>query len=169
MLSAKLICCLKAVSYTHLDVYKRQVLIRNTALPIKVPITAPKQTASIILSTVVIIFLLSLCQEIILIITCKIILCTGLAAKRLSVLNLLEIIQSTRNTLISVRVKGIEVNGCTAIHTAVYLAAVNDRLTVIINNAGCRCTVGIDEVCICICLVIRTLRISCLLYTSRCV
>lgn len=71
-----------------------------------------------------------------------------------------EIVQAAGDALVAVGVKSIEVDGCTAIYTAVYFAAVKDRLAVSIYNAGSRCTVGIDKVAVCVSRIIRTLQIA---------
>ena len=81
----------------------------------------------------------------------------GLAAKRFTVSNLLEIIETASNSLVAVAVKSVEVDGSSAVNTGIYFGSLKKRLTVCIHDARCRSAVRIDEICICICRIIRSL------------
>lgn len=67
---------------------------------------------------------------------CEIILCTGLAAERLTVTELLEIVQTAGDTLVAVGVEGVEVDGRSAVDTGVQLAGIENRLAGSIHNTG---------------------------------
>ena len=58
-------------------------------------------------------------QEILFILICKVILRTGLAAQRLAVTDLLQIVQAAGDSLIAVRIECIKVDACPAVHAAV--------------------------------------------------
>lgn len=84
-------------------------------------------------------------QEILIILVCKVILCTGLSAQRLTVTDLLQIVQAAGDSLIAVGIESIKVDARPAVHTAVNFRMVNDRLPVCVHNARSRGAVGIDE------------------------
>ena len=102
-----------------------------------------------------------LVEEIILIVcSCKVILSSGLAAERFTVADLLKIVQAAGDTLIAVAVEGIQVDAGSAVHAGVHFGALQDRLSVRIHDAGSRCTVGVDEVCVLVSFIIRSLQIT---------
>ena len=104
-------------------------------------------------------FSFQLGQEIVIILCREIILSPALAAKRLAVTDLLQVVQPTGNPAVAVAVERIEVDGSTAIHAGINLRTVNDRLPVRVNDTRSRGAVGVDEIRIRISLIIRSLRI----------
>ena len=107
-----------------------------------------------------------LVEEIILIVCrCKVILSSGLTAERFTVADLLKVVQTAGDTLVAVAVEGVQVAAGSAVHAGVYFGAFQNRLSVRIHDAGSRCTVGVDEVCILVSLIIRSLQIT---VTERC-
>lgn len=99
-------------------------------------------------------------QEIIIGNSCKVILCTRLATKRLAISDFLQVVQSTGNALIAVGVKGIEVNGSPPIYSAIDFAAVDNMVTVSIYEARSRCTIGVDEVTVCVGGIARSFQVT---------
>ena len=77
---------------------------------------------------------------------CEIILSTGLAAERSAIGNLLKVVQTAGDALVSVGVEGVEVDGSSAVDTGVKLAGIEDRLAGSIHDTGLRSAVGVDEV-----------------------
>ena len=59
-------------------------------------------------------------QEILFILICEIVLRTGLAAQRLSVTDLLQVVQAAGDSLIAVGIESIKVDARPAVHTAVH-------------------------------------------------
>ena len=70
---------------------------------------------------------------------------------------LLEIIETASNSLVAVAVKSVEIDGSSAVDTGIYFGPLKDRLTVCIDDTRCGSTIGIDEICICICRIVRSL------------
>ena len=89
----------------------------------------------------------------------KIILRAGLAAQRLTVMDLLQVIQAAGNPFIAIGIEGIKVDARPAIHPAVNLGSIQDRLAIRIHNARSRGAVGIDEIGICVGFIVRAFRI----------
>lgn len=54
-------------------------------------------------------------------------------------------------------VKSVEIDGSSAVDTGIYFGPLKDRLTVCIDDTRCGSTIGIDEICICICRIVRSL------------
>ncbi|OFA24674.1 hypothetical protein BW28_06045 [Clostridioides difficile] len=98
--------------------------------------------------------------EEVLIIVREIILRTGLAAERLAVTHLLEIVQTAGDTLVAIGVKRIEIDAGAAVHTGIHLGVVEDRLSVRIHDAGSRAGVGVHEEGIGIRLIVGTFQIA---------
>ena len=69
------------------------------------------------------------------------------------------------DTLVSVAVEGVEVDGCPAVNAGIYFGAFKDRLSVRIYDAGSCCAVGIDEVAVLVSLIIGSFQIT---VTKRC-
>ena len=105
----------------------------------------------------VVVVTLDLFKEIVFFIRSEINLSSGLATKRFTVSNLLEIIETASNSLVAVAVKSVEIDGSSAVDTGIYLRSLKDRLTVCIDDTRCGSTIGIDEICICICRIVRSL------------
>ena len=97
--------------------------------------------------------------EEILVLIRKVILRAGLAAQRLTVTDLLQVIQATGNPLIAIGIERIKVDARPAVHTAVNLGSIQDRLAVRVHNARSRGAVGVDEVGVCVGFIVRALRI----------
>ena len=84
-----------------------------------------------------------------------------MSSKRLTITNLLQIIQGAGNALVTVGVESIETDGCTAINTGVDLRVVNDWLSVGIDDTrSVVLVVGVNKVAVLICWVIWTLNIT---------
>ena len=113
--------------------------------------------SSITTACLVVVVTFDLFKEIVFFIRSEIILSSGLAAKRFTVSNLLEIIETASNSLVAVAVKSVEVDGSSAVNTGIYFGSLKKRLTVCIHDARCRSAVRIDEICICICRIVRSL------------
>ena len=58
-------------------------------------------------------------QEILFILICKVILCTGLAAQRLAVTDFLQIVQAAGDSLVAIGIESIKIDARPAVHTAV--------------------------------------------------
>ena len=112
---------------------------------------------SITTACLVVVVTLDLFKEIVFFIRSEIILSSGLSAKRFAVSKLLEIIKTASNSLVAVAVKSVEIDGSSAVDTGIYFGSLKDRLTVCINDARCGSTIGIDEICICISRIVRSL------------
>jgi sulfur carrier protein ThiS len=107
-----------------------------------------------------------LVEEIILIVCrCKVILSPGLASERFTVADLLKIIQTAGDTLVAVAVEGVQVDAGSAVNAGADFGAFQDRLSVCIHDAGSSCAVGVDEVGVLACLIIRSFQIA---ITKRC-
>ena len=70
----------------------------------------------------------------------------GAATERLPVTNLLDVAEATGDTLVAVRVEGIETQGNVGVHAGVHFAAVEDRTHTPIHDLGRGLTVRVDEV-----------------------
>jgi len=100
---------------------------------------------------------LDLFEEIVFFIRSEIILSSGFASKRFTVSNLLEIIETACDSFISVAVESVEIDGSSAVDTGIYFGSLKDRLTVCIDDTRRRSAVSIDEICICISRIVRSL------------
>lgn len=83
-----------------------------------------------------------------------------LAAERLTVTNLLQIVEAAGDSLVAGAIESIEGNAGTTAHTRVNLGTAHDRITVCVHNAGSSGSVRIDEVRIGVSGIIRSLQIS---------
>ena len=101
-----------------------------------------------------------LVEEILIVRSCKVIFCAGLAAKRSAVRNLLEIVQTAGDALVAVGVECVEVDGSTTLDTGIHLRTVNNLVAVSIYDAGSSSGVGIDEVAVSVDLIIGALCIA---------
>lgn len=102
----------------------------------------------------------SLCQEIIIVSCSKIIFCTGLATEGFAITDFLQIVQSASNAFIAVAVKGIEVDGRTAIDAGVDFRAFQDMLAVGIDDARLGSRIGIDEEAVLIGIIARAFQVA---------
>ena len=88
-----------------------------------------------------------LVEEIILIIHGReVVLSSGLASEGFAVADLLKVVHTAGDSLVSVAVEGVQVDAGSAVHAGVDFGAFQDRLPVRIHDAGSRCAVGVDEV-----------------------
>lgn len=106
-----------------------------------------------------------LVKEIVLFFGSKVILCTRLATKRLTVTNLLEIVKTTCDTLVTVAVESIKIDGSSTVNTGIYFGSLKDRLSVCIHDTRSSSTIRVDEVASLVSLIIRSFKIT---ITKRC-
>ena len=104
--------------------------------------------------------LLSLGEEIVIVFGVEVGGGTCLATERLTIAELLKVVQTASDATIAVAVEGVEVDGGSAVYTAVYFGASDDFVAVSINDTGSGSGVGVDEVCVCICGVVGSFGIS---------
>ena len=83
-----------------------------------------------------------------------------MTAKRLTIGNLLQVVESTCDALITVGVESIEADGSTTIAAGVNLTTVDDRLAGSINDSRSSLVVGVDEVATLVLRCIRSLYIA---------
>ena len=96
-------------------------------------------------------------EEVLIVLGCEIILCTGLAAERSAIGNLLKVVQTAGDATIAVHIVGIQVDGGATFHAGIHLGAIDDGIAVSIHNAGSSAGVGVDEVAVLVGFVIRAL------------
>ena len=102
-----------------------------------------------------------LCEEILLILYIpEVILRRGLGSERLSGADELQVLKPARDSPVAVRVEGIEGYRGSSVDTRVHEALVEDRIAGLIDDAGSRGAVGVDEPRIRIRLIIRPLDIA---------
>ena len=99
-------------------------------------------------------------QEVFIVIAGEVRLCTCLAAERLTVTDLLQVVEPAGDSLVAGAVEGVKGDAGTAIHTGVHLGTVEDRVQVCIHDAGSRGGIGIHEVGVLVGLVIRTFSVA---------
>ena len=104
--------------------------------------------------------MMSLIQEIVLFIRCEIRLSRCLATKRLTVTNLLQIVKSTGDTLVTGAVECIEADAGATIHTGVNLGASKNWIAICIHDARSRGCIGIYEISIGVGRIVRTLHVA---------
>lgn len=103
---------------------------------------------------------MSLIQEIIIFIRCEIRLSRCLATKGLTVTNLLQIVKSTGDTLVTGAVECIEADAGATIHTGVNLGASKNRIAICIHDARRRGCIGIYEISIGVGRIVRTIHVA---------
>ena len=102
-----------------------------------------------------------LVEEIILIVrSCKVILCPGFASEGFTVADLLKIVQTAGDTLIAVAVECVQIDGGSSINAGIDFGAFKNRLSVCIYDSGSRCAVCVDEVAVLVSLIIRSFSIA---------
>src|SRR5699024_2416911 len=101
----------------------------------------------------------SVSGEEILVLIREVILRAGLAAQRLTVTDLLQVVQATGNPLIAIGIERIKVDARPAVYTAVNLGSVQDWLAIRIHNARSRGAAGVDEIGVCVGFIVRAFRI----------
>ena len=101
-----------------------------------------------------------LIQEIFIGVSGEVGLCACLAAERLTIADLLQIVEPAGDSLVTGAVEGVEGDAGVAIHTGVHLGAGENRIQVCIHDAGSRGGIGIDEVGVFLSFVVRTLCIA---------
>ena len=89
----------------------------------------------------------------------------GLTAERLTITNLLNVSKTASNAFIAVGVESVEIDRNSCVNTAVNLGSVKHGLNLGVYNLRSRGAVGVDEVCVCVSLIILTLDIA---ITKRC-
>lgn len=102
----------------------------------------------------------SLVEEILVFVRVEIGLSAGLAAKRLTVTNLLEIVEAAGDALITGAIESVEGNAGTTVDTGINLGTAHDRIAVCVHNAGSIGGVGVDEVRIGVGSIVRSLKVA---------
>ena len=102
----------------------------------------------------------SLVEEILIFIRIEIGLSAGLAAERLAVTNLLEIVEAAGDALVTGAVESVEGNAGTTVDTGVNLGTAHDRIAVCVHDAGSSGSVGVDEVRISVGCIVRSLKVA---------
>ena len=92
----------------------------------------------------------SLCQKIVIVIGVEIGFSRSLTAEGFTVTNLLKVVQTAGNAAIAIAVESVEVDGGSAVHAGVDLAADEDGIAVSVHDAGSGGGVGIHEVTSCV-------------------
>ena len=82
-------------------------------------------------------------KEIVVRIGCEIGLSAGLTTERLTVTDLLEIVQTAGDALVTRAIESVEGNAGTTVDTGINLGTAHDRIAVRIHNAGSSCSVHI--------------------------
>ena len=102
----------------------------------------------------------SLRQKIVIVIGVEVGFSRSLTAERFTVTNLLKVVQTAGNAAVAVAVEGIEVDGGSAVHAGVDLAADKDGIAVSVHDARSGGGVGIHEVASCVGGIIGTFGIT---------
>lgn len=108
-------------------------------------------------------WLVSLVQEIVVVVGCEIRevgFCAGLAAERLAITDLLQVVQAAGGAAVPGGVERVERDAGSAVHAGVHLAAGKNRIQVRVHDARSGRSVRIHEVCVTVGLVVRALRIA---------
>src|SRR5699024_4164753 len=90
----------------------------------------------------------------------EIILGTALAAQRLPIGDLLQVVQPAGDAPVAVGVKGVQVNAGPAVHAGIHLGTLQNGVQVRIHDAGGGGGIGVDELRIRIDRIIGALRIA---------
>lgn len=107
--------------------------------------------------------LASLVQEIVVVVGCEICevgFCAGLAAERLAITDLLQVVQAAGDAAVPGGVERVERDAGSAVHAGVHLAAGKNRIQVRVHDARSGRCVRIHEVGAAVGLVVRTLRVA---------
>nr|DAX37584.1 MAG TPA: hypothetical protein [Caudoviricetes sp.] len=90
----------------------------------------------------------------------EVILGASLAAERLTVRNLLQVVQPASDALVAVRVECVEVDACASVNAGVDLRMFDDRIAGGIHDTGSCGRVRIDEVAVLVRSIVRTFHVS---------
>ena len=101
-----------------------------------------------------------LIKEIIIVISCKVRFSRSLTTKRLTITNLLQIVKTAGDALITRAVESVEADAGTTVDSRVNLRASEDRIAVCIYDARSRSGVGIYKVAASVSRVVRSFKIS---------
>lgn len=104
--------------------------------------------------------LLSLVQEVFVVIGREVGLRACLAAEGLAVADLLQVVEAAGDALVARGVEGVEGDAGATVHAGVDLGAGQDRVQVCVHDAGGGGGVGVDEVGVLVGLVVRALRVA---------
>lgn len=107
--------------------------------------------------------LASLVQEIVVVVGCEIRevgFCAGLAAERLAITDLLQVVQAAGDAAVPGGVERVERDAGSAVHAGVHLAAGKNRIQVRVHDARSGRCVRIHEVGAAVGFVVRTFRIA---------
>lgn len=85
--------------------------------------------------------------------------CAGLAAERLTVTDLLQVVHPAGDVLVAVAVEGVEIDAGTTVHAGVNLGAGQDRVAVGVHDTGHGGGVGVDKVAVGVGGIIRVLGV----------
>ena len=88
----------------------------------------------------------------------EVVLCPASSSERVAVLDLLDVIQPCGYAFAAARVEGVEVNRYAAVAAGVNLFGVKDGLRVLVNDAGLLLAGAVEEVAVCVRLVVRAFR-----------
>jgi hypothetical protein len=101
-----------------------------------------------------------LIQKVFIVISDEVRLSTCLAAKRLAVTDLLQVIEAAGDSLVAGRVESIKCDAGSAIDAGVHFGTGQDGIQVRIHNTGSRGGIGVYKVGILVGFIIRTFSIA---------
>nr|DAU24936.1 MAG TPA: hypothetical protein [Caudoviricetes sp.] len=101
-----------------------------------------------------------LVKKIIVVISCKVRFSRSLTTKRLTITNLLQIVKTAGDALITRAVESVEADAGTTVDSGVNFRASEDRIAVCIYDARSRGRIGIYKVAASVSRVIRSFKIS---------
>nr|DAZ07386.1 MAG TPA: hypothetical protein [Caudoviricetes sp.] len=101
-----------------------------------------------------------LIKEIIIVISCKVRFSRSLTTKRLTITNLLQIIKTAGDALITRAVESVEADAGATVDSRVNLRTSKDRIAVCIHDARSRSGVGIYKVAASVSRVIRSFKVA---------
>ena len=101
-----------------------------------------------------------LIKEIIIVISCKVRFSKSLTTQRLTITNLLQIVKTAGDALITRAVESVEADAGATVDSRVNLRTSEDRIAVCIHNARSRSGVGIYKVAASVSRVVRSFKIS---------
>src|SRR5699024_102483 len=89
-----------------------------------------------------------------------VVLSSGLASEGFTVTDFLKVVQTAGDSLVSVAVESVQIDGSSAVYAGIDFGAFKDRVPVGIHDSGSRCAVGVDEVGVLVSLIIRSFQIA---------
>ena len=99
-------------------------------------------------------------QEIILVLSRKIICCAGATTQAFAILQLLNITQTSCDAAVTIGVVAIEGNADLAVTAGINLTLVQNGLDICVHNLGCLAAVGVEEVTASVCFIVGTVDIA---------